>query len=209
MRSTGAARLGLAAPAPSHREASVIAGTRTMLMAATAAALLATAGCGTEAVSQGAAATPAGTTAATSTVPRCYTQNLAAGLHGSQAGLANRGFILTLTNTGSTSCSLNGYPGLGLENARHMALPSHTLRGSTYFDPDPGRRLIVLSPGETVSADVAFAADGTAAESVTATYLVVTPPNAYLHLTVRIPGAPTVIYRGNLYVTAVARHTPY
>jgi hypothetical protein len=186
----------------------VITTMRTMLITFTGAVLLAMAG-GAAAASQWTTATPARTTAVTSTVPRCYTQNLAAGLHGFQAGLGNRGFILTLTNTGSTSCSLSGYPGLGLQNARHRALPSHTFRGSTYFDPDPGRSLIVLSPGETVSADVAYAADGMAADSVTATYLEVTPPNAHLHLTVRIPGAPAVIYHGNLHVTALARHTPY
>ncbi len=188
----------------------MITKTRTMLIAVTSAALLATAGGVAAAASQGAAARPARTTAATSTVPRCSTQNLAAGLHGSQAGLANRGFILTLTNAGSTSCSLSGYPGLGLEDARHQALPSHTFRGGTYFDPDPGRHPIVLSPGETVSADVAYAAaDGLAAHTVTATYIQVTPPDAYLHLTVRIPGAPVFIDHGNLHVTAVARHTPY
>ena len=188
----------------------MITKTRTMLIAVTSAALLATAGGVAAAASQGATAAPARTTAAISTVPRCYTQNLAAGLHGFQAGLGNRGFILTLANTGSTSCSLSGYPGLGLEDARHQALPSHTFRGSTYFDPNPGRSLIVLSPGETVSADLAYAAaDGLAARTVTATYLEVTPPNAYLQLTVRIPGAPVFIDHGNLHVTSVARHTPY
>ena len=188
----------------------MITKTRTMLTAVTSAALLAAAGGVAAAASQGTTAAPARTTAATSTVPRCYTQNLAAGLHGSQAGLGNRGFILTLTNTGSTSCSLYGYPGLGLQNARHQALPPHTFRGSTYFDPDPGQSLVVLSPGETVSADLAYAAaDGLAVHTVTATYLQVTPPNAYLHLTVRIPGAPVLIDHGNLHVTAVARHTPY
>lgn len=131
-----------------------------------------------------------------------------AGLHGFQTGLANRGFILTLTNAGSMSCSLRGYPGLGLENARHQALPSHTFRDSTYFDPDPGRSPIVLAPGETVSADLAYAADGTAAESVTATYLEVTAPGAYLHRTGRIPVALAVIYHGNLHVTVLMRHTP-
>jgi len=182
-----------------------------MLIAVTSAALLAAAG-GAAAVSasQAAAAGPARTTAADGTAPRCYTQNLAAGLHGFQAGLGNRGFIVTLTNTGSTSCSLSGYPGLGLQDARHRALPSHTSRGGTYFDPDPGRSLIVLSPGETVSADLAYAAaDGLAAHTVTATYLEVTPPGASLHRTVRIPGAPVFIEDGNLHVTAVARHTPY
>jgi hypothetical protein len=182
---------------------------RTMLVVFTGAALLATAGGAAAAVGQGTTATPDRAMVVISTVPRCYTQNLAAGLHGFQAGLANRGFILTLTNTGSTSCSLSGYPGLGLDNARHQTLPSHTFRGSTYFDPDPGRSLIILSPGETVSADLAWSAASMAAGSVTATYLEITPPDAYLHLTVRIPGASAVIDRGNLYVTAVARHTPY
>jgi hypothetical protein len=188
----------------------VITRTRMMLIAVTSAALLAAAGGAAAAASRAAAAGPARTTAADGTAPRCHTQNLAAGLHGFQAGLGNRGFILTLTSTGSTSCSLSGYPGLGLQDARHQALPSHTFRGGTYFDPDPGRSLIVLSPGETVSADLAYAAaDGLAARTVTATYLEVTPPGAYLHLTVRIPGAPVFIDDGNLHVTAVARHTPY
>ena len=78
-----------------------------------------------------------------------------------------------------------------------------------YFDPDPGRSSIVLSPGETASADVAyFSGTGGPTDSV-ATYLEITPPSASLHLTVRIPGAPVHIDRGRLYVTAMARHTPY
>jgi len=66
-----------------------------------------------------------------------------------------------------------------------------------------------LSPGETASADVAyFSGTGGPTDSV-ATYLEVIPPNEYPHLTVRIPGAPVRIDRGRLYVTAMARHTPY
>jgi Protein of unknown function (DUF4232) len=121
----------------------VITKMRMTLIAVTAAVLLATAGGVAAAASQGITAAPSRTAAVTSTVPCCCTHNLTAGLHGFQAGLGNRGFILTLTNTGSTSCSLSGYPGLGLDNARHSALPSHTFRGSTYFDPDPERNLIV------------------------------------------------------------------
>jgi hypothetical protein len=144
-----------------------------------------------------------------SAIPRCVTEHLSAGLHGSQVGLGNRGFILTLTNTGNTSCALFGYPGLGLENASHHALPSRTHWGSTYFDPDPGRSLIVLSPGETASADVAYGAGSGGPTDSVATYLEVTPPNGFRHLTVRIPGAPVRIDRGRLFVTAMARHTPY
>lgn len=142
-------------------------------------------------------------------VSRCNTRNLSAGLHGFQALVANRGFILTLTNTGGRACSLDGYPGLGLQDAAHHVLPSRTHWGSTYFDQDPGRHLIVLSPGETASADFAyFSGTGGSTDSV-ATYLEVTPPNAFKYLTVKIPGAPVRIDHGNLSVTAMARHTPY
>jgi len=146
--------------------------------------------------------------AASSVVPRCLKQHLSAGLHGSQAGLGNRGLLLTVTNSGNSSCSLDGYPGLGLENGTHHVLPSHTHWGGTYFDQDPGRHVIVLSPGETASADVAyFSGTGGSSDSV-ATYLEVTPPNAARHLSVPIPGAPVRIDHGRLFVTAMARHTP-
>jgi hypothetical protein len=151
----------------------------------------------------------AATATAGSALRPCGAQQLSAGLHGFQAGVGNRGFILSLTNTGSSSCTLYGYPGLGLENASHQVLPSHTHWGATYFYPDSGRNLIVLSPGETASADVAYHHGfGQSTDSV-ATYLEVTPPNAYTHLIVRIPGAPMPIVHGQLSVTAMARHTPY
>jgi len=147
----------------------------------------------------------AGTSTAATGAPHCLTSNLSAGLHGSQVGLSNRGFILTLTNIGSQACSVDGYAGLGIEDAGHHVLPSHTHHGGTYFDRDPGPSRIVLSPGETASADFAF---GTGAGNQ-ASFLVVTPPNDALHLTVPIPGGPIQIAGGRLFVTAMARHTPY
>jgi hypothetical protein len=57
---------------------------------------------------------------------------------------------------------------------------------------------------------VAFVS-GATKHAVDASYLVVTPPNAYDHLVIgpfsRSMAIP--IYRGNLYVTAMARHTPH
>lgn len=150
-------------------------------------------------------------TTSASSVPRCYTKNLSADLRGAELGPGNEvGFILTLTNEGQRSCSLDGYPGLGLQDFGHHTLPSHTFWGSTVFDRDPGRQLIVLSPGESVSASLAFVS-GATKHAVEATYLVVTPPNAHDHLIVgpfsRAMAFP--IYKGNLYVTAMARHTPH
>jgi hypothetical protein len=176
--------------------------------AAALAAQNAAAGTGGQAVKRLASGTAIATAPAAaqgSAVSRCLIGSLSAGLHGSQALNANRGFMLTLTNTGSSACSLDGYPGLGIQDASHHVLASSTHWGSTYFDSDPGASLIVLSPGETVSADFAYAT-GSGSQ---AAYLLVTPPNAFQHLTVPIPGAPVQITGGKLFVTAMARHTPY
>jgi hypothetical protein len=148
--------------------------------------------------------------ASTGYVPhRCYVSELAAGFHGSQAGLGNRGFLVTLTNVSGASCRLGGYPGLELRDAAWRPLVTREMRGPTYFGPDPGRKLIVLSPGETVSADIAFGVAGQPSNSVLATYLDVTPPGRHRHFVLRIPYGAALVYRGQLDVTALARHTPY
>ena len=158
-----------------------------------------------------ATAAPA-TQAAGTAVPRCLEGNLATGLYGHESGnydgQGQGGFILTLTNTGSRACSLKGYPGLGLQNARHHTVRSRTHWGRTYFAADPGRHLIVLSPGETASASIGFVYAGHR-KAAHATYLEVTPPNAYRHAVITIPDGIGKISTPDLYVTAMARHTPY
>ena len=140
---------------------------------------------------------------------RCYVSDLVAGFHGGQAGLGNRGFLVTLTNVSGDSCWVDGYPRLELRDAAWRPLHTRTRRGPTYFDSDPGRHLIVLSPGETASADIGFGVAGDPSNSVLATYLEVTPPGGHRHLWLRIPYGPALVYRGELDVTALARHTPY
>jgi hypothetical protein len=147
--------------------------------------------------------------AATYVPHRCYVSDLAAGFHGSQVGLGNRGFLLTLTDVSGGSCRLDGYPGLELRDAAGRPLVTRTMRGPTYFGPDPGRKLTVLSPGETASADIAFGVAGQPSNSVLATYLDVTPPGSHRHFVLRIPYGAALVYRGQLDVTAMARHTPY
>jgi Protein of unknown function (DUF4232) len=164
----------------------------------------ATAAVASQAASAGAAGPAAGVA-----VPRCGARDVAAGLHGFQALVANRGFILTLTNISSNSCSVDGYAGLRLENAAHHLVHWAAHRGGTYFASDPGARLIVLSPGETASADFGFGAGTGGSADAVATYLLVAPPGTSRYLTVRIPAAPVRIDLGKLFVTAMARHTPY
>jgi hypothetical protein len=151
------------------------------------------------------AATATAASAATAATPRCTTQNLSASLHGKETARGSwDGFILTLTNEGPDSCTLYGYPGLGLQNAQHRTESSHTAWGSTVFDADQGRHLITLSPGETASASFAFRTSKS--DSVNSSYLEITPPNAVDHLVVSLAYP---IYHGDLYVTAMATHTPH
>jgi Protein of unknown function (DUF4232) len=177
---------------------------RATLAALAAAAVLAATGGTVAAASTG--------SAAATDVPRCREGgNLVTGLYGyeqgSYDGNGQGGFILTLTNTSGSACYLYGYPGLGLEDANHHVLPSHTHWGSTYFATDPGRHKVVLSPGENASASVAFVYTGT--HKAHATYLEVTPPNAYDHASIEIPNNTGQISTDDLYVTAMARHTPW
>jgi Protein of unknown function (DUF4232) len=211
-------RTSTAAPGPTGKEQELSSFTRKIVLTVATAVMLGGAG-GGAALAASTSSTASAITSTTRTVsttsansvPRCYTQNLSADLRGAEFGPGNEvGFILTLTNEGQRSCSLDGYPGLGLEDFGHHTLPSHTFWGSTFFDRDPGRQLIILSPGETASASVAFVS-GATKHAVQASYLVVTPPNAYDHLVIgpfsRSMAVP--IFRGNLYVTATARHTPH
>jgi Protein of unknown function (DUF4232) len=181
--------------------------TRRTMTALVAATALAAGGGGMVALAGNAAA--AATAAAPA--PRCQENSLATGLYGYETGNydgnGQGGFILTLTNIGGGTCSVKGYPGLGLQNARHDVVRSRTHWGSTYFAADPGRHLIALSPGETASASIGFVYGGR--RKADASYLEVTPPNGYDHAVIVIPDGVGKISNGNLYVTAMARHTPF
>ncbi|RLV04543.1 hypothetical protein CTZ27_11545 [Streptomyces griseocarneus] len=135
--------------------------------------------------------------------PTCRTTGLRASLADTdptQAGMSHRGKLLRLTNTSGHACALRGYPGLGLEDAEHHPLASQTHWGSTYFAQDPGKQTLLLGPGQSAEADLAWAvADGT--RVVNASYLEITPPASTTHLTVPFPERVT---NGDLSVTALA-----
>jgi len=158
----------------------------------------------------GATATPTRAAAQTTyTPPRAHIWDLSAGFHGYQMEMGTRGFIVTLTNVSNHSVSLYGYPGLQLLNAKKQPLPTRALWGKSYFDRNQAKSLVVLSPGETASADISFGVYGTPSNSVLASYLEVTPPNCYSHFTLKIPHGPALVYLHQVSVTPMAYHTPY
>lgn len=135
---------------------------------------------------------------------RCHTTALAASLHSDdQDGVGNFGQDLALTNTSHQTCTVYGYPGLGLQNARHGGLSIQVVWGSTYFAGDPHPHTITLKPGQSAYADVAWHAPY-GVKSVTPSFLEVTPPNETTHLTIRF--APGAIDDDTIHVTALSAH---
>jgi Domain of unknown function (DUF4232) len=116
-------------------------------------------------------------------VPRCH--NLAVSLSGAQPrvrkdqqGHYQYPLRLTVTNVGKASCSVYGYPGLGLLDASHRALPPLDTRwGSTIFARDPGPSPVVLEPQRSAEANLAIGWR----PARWASYLEITPPNEYHH----------------------------
>ena len=149
-------------------------------------------------------AIPSSVPPAASTVPLCEEPNLAASARRYNIGGGMWGAVITLTNTGTASCSTSGYPGLGLQDGAHHVLPSQTHWGPTYFAHDPGPSLIVLAPGQSASSSVALS-QGTQ-RSPWASYLEVTPPGNHQYALIGLAyGLGDT--SGALYATAMARQT--
>lgn len=77
--------------------------------------------------------------------PMCGTSQLSAALGGGDAGAGNLYRYLVITNTGSTTCHLTGYPGLSMldANGRQIGQPA-TRDARTYA-------AVVLQPGAAAS----------------------------------------------------------
>ncbi len=136
---------------------------------------------------------------------RCHTSALSASLHVSanNAAMGNRDGQLVLTNTSHQTCTVYGYPGLGLQNAGHKVLPIKVSWGSTYFAADPGRHTVTLRPGQSAYADFGWSAPY-GITSVTPSYLEVTPPDETAFRLIRFPSG--AINDGTLRVTALSAH---
>ncbi len=168
----------------------------TVAAGAAAAALLVAAGAGTaSAATRGSGAPSCGTgalAAAVSTAP-------------GQVGAGNVGAYLALTNTSQQACTVQGYPGLGLQNAQHQTQQNNVDWGSTYFAADPGAHPIALQPGQSAYAAMAWSQPN-GVRSITPAHLLVTPPDQSSHLTT--PFAPGPINAGTLQVTSLAATPP-
>ena len=147
-----------------------------------------------------------GTSTAT---PRCHTPELRVyvvrigGAAGTLAG------DLAFRNRSTHTCFVFGYPGLGLESAHHLALPSRVTWGSTVARRDPRPHRVVLLPGRAAFANLSWSDVTVGSERcVQPTWLAVTPPDELTHR--HIPFKAPVCNHGHLTVTALSRtRTPH
>jgi Protein of unknown function (DUF4232) len=171
---------------------------RTSLIALIAAAPIVVAGCGSAAATSSThtvtntvtrtVTTTAGSSAPSSSVPRCLTSQL--GFRLSTDGAAGSIHINgDLTNRSQTTCSLYGYPGMGLVGKSGADLPTTVLRSPSAVVPSVAEKLVVLAPNQTARFYAGFS-DVDPQPCRTAVQLEVTPPNAFTHLTVPTAIAP-------------------
>ncbi|GAA3757308.1 DUF4232 domain-containing protein [Streptomyces tremellae] len=142
-----------------------------------------------------------------SAVPTCSASGLQVSLHRNLAGGMNhQGAVIQFKNTGSRTCALLGYPGLGLENSKHQALASKTVWGNTWYAASPAKKAVSLAPGQSAEAVAAWTHVNTGTSGAThAAYLEVTPPASTVHKTLTFD---QWVDGGELNITAVARTVP-
>ena len=87
---------------------------------------------------------------------RCLSSQVTPSVAGYLGGVGNVAAAIAFTNHSSSSCSLSGYPGVGLVSPQDTIMAVTTDRGSDYLFSDPGPTEQVLRPGQKAYADVGY-----------------------------------------------------
>ena len=107
-----------------------------------------------------------------SSMPRCSSSNLRVDKVGEQGFTSHRSWDLALRNVGSTTCHLNGYPGVRLLDSRAGLMP--TTVGHVAGPPHN----VALHPWQRAFFSFTFATSGPCAHAVFAYGVRIIPPNA-------------------------------
>jgi hypothetical protein len=128
--------------------------------------------------------TPQATTATNPT--RCETSQLSVRRVSEDAGVGNVALTYAFTNNGSSSCTLNGYPGLALLDGKDQPLQGIKVIRSkdTYFSSQQTRQQVTLAPGKQASFQIAYNHISSPEEKCpTSSKIEITPPNTYQYFT--------------------------
>ncbi|GAC1434981.1 MAG: hypothetical protein NVSMB65_08960 [Chloroflexota bacterium] len=136
----------------------------------------------------GAATSRAGLAAA-SGAP-CQPRQLTIAVLASNGAMGHIGLMIQLHNRSGQSCTLFGYPGAQLLDARHRALPTHLHWGLGYLSGNSVRQTVWLPRGGNAFFILEWAHIPTGNEACPrAPYILITPPNDYSSLLVSLaPG---------------------
>ncbi|MEH1937221.1 MAG: DUF4232 domain-containing protein [Nostoc sp.] len=117
---------------------------------------------------------------------RCETSQLSVRRVSEDAGVGNVALTYAFTNNGSSPCTLNGYPGLALLDAKDQPLEGVKIIRSkdTYFSSQQPRQQVTLAPGKQASFQIAYNHISSPDKNCPmSSKIQITPPNAYQHFT--------------------------
>ncbi|MEH2196304.1 MAG: DUF4232 domain-containing protein [Nostoc sp.] len=117
---------------------------------------------------------------------RCETSQLSVRQVSKEGGVGNVALTYAFTNNASSPCTLNGYPGLALLDAKGQPLERVKVIRSkdTYFSSKQPRQQVTLDPGKQASFQIAYNHISSPEENCPiSSKIEITPPNAYQHLT--------------------------
>ncbi len=117
---------------------------------------------------------------------RCETSQLSVRRVSEDAGVGNVALTYAFTNNASSPCTLNGYPGLALLDAKGQPLEGVKVIRSqdTYFSSQQPRQQVTLAPGKQASFQIAYNhISSPDKQCPMSSKIQITPPNAYQHFT--------------------------
>jgi Domain of unknown function (DUF4232) len=138
----------------------------------------------------GAAAAHASAGAAAS-APRCRLHQLSLAQPKSNGAAGTIRLRFVFTNTGGTTCSLFGFPGMQMLNASHNQIPTHVHRGTGHNVPPEPESTVVMTPGQHGSFYAGYSDVPTGNEKCRlSSFVEVTPPNDFNHFTLGLKIQP-------------------
>jgi Protein of unknown function (DUF4232) len=124
-------------------------------------------------------------------VQRCVLGDLKITAGRSSGAAGSIGGIFILENTSAKTCTLEGYPGMQMLDAKGNPITTHVIRGSSVVVPAIPVTLVKVAPGVRVSFRWGYS-DVSSGPGLcpTSTSVEITPPNDYNHVTLAAAMSP-------------------
>jgi hypothetical protein len=134
-------------------------------------------------------------------ITRCYINQLSLSVVMGTGAAGHMARLFRLHNHSSRTCSLIGYPGVQLVDARGRALPTHAEWAPAGFLGSQPKHVIELRPGANAYFAIEWAEIPTGSQACpVASAVRIIPPNTYRSLRVQTTGR---VCGGNLSVSVV------